>query len=136
VSSDQSPRRSLFKLISDLPSFVVDLFRSELELLKKELTDKLKLAGVGIGLLAVAATFAFFAAAVLVTAAILGLAETLPGWAAALIVAGALLLLTAVLVLLGVMSIKRSTPPTPTATIASVKKDVDAITGTGKRGSA
>lgn len=135
MSSDQSPRRSLFKLVADLPGFLVDLFKSELELLKKELTDKIKLAGVGIGLLAVAATFAFFAAAVLVAAAVLGLAEALPGWAAALIVGGALLLLTALLALLGVMSLKRSTPPTPTATIASVKKDVDAITGTGKRGS-
>jgi hypothetical protein len=136
MSSDQSPRRSLFKLIADLPGFLVDLFKSELELLKKEITDKIKLAGVGLGLLAVAATFAFFMTGVLVAAAVLGLAEALPGWAAALIVAGVLLLLTSLLAFLGVMSLKRSTPPTPTATIASVKKDVDAITGTGKRGSA
>jgi uncharacterized oligopeptide transporter (OPT) family protein len=133
VSEEKVARRSLFALIGDLPGFLVDLIKSELELLKKELTDKLKLAGVGIGLLAVAATFAFFAVAVFIAAAVLGLAEAVPGWAAALIVGGSLLLITLLLALFGVMSLKRSSPPTPTTTIASVKKDVGAITGTGKR---
>ncbi|MGV8970029.1 MAG: phage holin family protein [Microbacteriaceae bacterium] len=135
MSVDQSPRRSLFKLIGDLPGFLVDLVKSELELLKKELTDKLKLAGVGIGLLVVAASVAFFALAVFIAAAVLGLSEVLPGWVSALIVGGALLLIAALLVLAGVTSLKRSNPPTPQNTIASVKKDVDAITGSGKRGS-
>jgi hypothetical protein len=135
MSAEKSPRRSLFALIADLPGFLVDLFKSELELLKKEITDKLKLAGVGIGLLLLAASLAFFALAIFVAAAVLGLAEVLPAWAAALIVGGILLLLAVLLVLGGVASLKRSNPPTPTATIASVKQDVDAITGSGKRGS-
>jgi len=134
--TDSAPaRRSLFALIADLPGFLVSLAKSELELLKKELIDKLKHAGIGIGLIVAAATFAFFAAGVFVTAGILALAQVLPGWAAALIVGGALLLITGLLVFAGVAQLKRGTPPTPTRTIASVRNDVNAITGIGKRGS-
>jgi hypothetical protein len=128
-------KRSLFALIADLPGFLVALAKSEIDLLKKELTDKLKHAGIGIGLVAAAATFAFFAAGVFVAAGILALAEVLPGWAAALIVGGALLVITGALGYAGVVQLKRGTPPTPTRTIASVRDDVNAITGIGKRGS-
>jgi len=63
----------------------------------------------------------------------MGIATALPGWLAALIVGGALLVITVVLVLVGVNQLKRGTPPVPTETIESVKKDVNAIKGIGKR---
>ena len=135
MKDNAPPRRSLFALIADLPGYLVALAKSEIELLKNELTTKLKHAGIGIGLVAAAGTFAFFSAGVFVAAGILALAEVLPGWAAALIVGGALLVITAVLGYVGVLQLKRGTPPTPTRTIASVKDDVNAITGIGKRGS-
>ena len=47
-----SPKRSLFKLLGDVPGLIVDLFRQEIENLKQELVDKVKHAGVGVGLLA------------------------------------------------------------------------------------
>lgn len=133
MSEKDLPKRSLFKLIGDLPGYLVDLLRSELELLKAELVEKLKHAGIGIGLVAGGAFFAFFAFAVLLAAAVLGIATALPAWLAALIVGGALVLITAILVLIGVNQLKRGTPPVPTETIASVKKDVNAIKGIGKR---
>ena len=133
MSEKDLPKRSLFKLIGDLPGYVVDLIRSELELLKAELVEKAKHAGVGVGLVAGGAFFGFFAFAVLLTAAILGIATALPAWLAALIVAGALLIVTAILVLIGVKQLKEGTPPVPTETIASVKQDVNAIKGIGKR---
>ena len=77
--------------------------------------------------------FAFFAVAVLVAAAVLGIAEALPAWLAALIVAVALLVITGILAGIGVAQLKRGVPPTPTRTILSVKKDVDAVRGIGKR---
>ena len=133
MSERELPKRSLFKLIGDLPGYLVELLRSELERLKQELVEKAKHLGVGVGLVAAGAFFAFFAFGVLVTAAILGIATALPAWLAALIVAAALLLITAILVLIGVKQLKRGVPPVPEETIASVKEDVNAIKGIGKR---
>lgn len=133
MSGQELPKKSVFKLIADLPGYLVDLLRSELELLKAELISKIKHAGIGVGLLAGGAFFAFFAFAVLLAAAVLGIATALPAWLAALIVGGALLVITAILVLVGVNQLKRGTPPVPTETIESVKKDVNAIKGIGKR---
>jgi amino acid transporter len=133
MSERELPKRSLFKLIGDLPGYLVELLRSELERLKQELVEKAKHLGVGVGLIAAGAFFAFFAFAVLVTAAVLGIATALPAWLAALIVAFALLVITAILVLVGVKQLKRGVPPVPEETIASVKEDVNAIKGIGKR---
>jgi hypothetical protein len=126
-------KRSLLSLISDIPGLLSDLVRQEIEQLKQELTNKLKLAGVGIGLIAVAGAFVFSAIAVFTAAAVLGLATVLPAWAAALIVGGVLLLLAALLIAVGVANVRKSAPLTPTNTISSVKQDVTVITGTGKR---
>lgn len=132
-SAEPTTKRSIFRLIGDLPGYIVDLVKSELEQLKREVVGKLKAAGIGIGLLVGASAFLFFALGVFTAAAILGLATVLPGWAAALIVGGALLVIAVVLVLIGVGLLKKGVPPAPTETIASVKKDVDAFKGTGKR---
>lgn len=133
MSERELPKRSLFKLIGDLPGYLVELLRSELERLKQELIEKAKHLGVGVGLILVGAFLAFFAFAVLIAAAVLGIATALPAWLAALIVAAALLLITAILVLIGVNQLKRGVPPVPEETIASVKEDVNAIKGIGKR---
>jgi hypothetical protein len=111
----------------------MDLVRGEIESLKQELLDKLKHAGVGIGLLVGAAAFAFFALLVLIAAAVLGLATVLPAWASALIIGGGVLVIAVILALVGVASLKKGVPPAPTETIKSIKKDVRAIKGIGKR---
>jgi hypothetical protein len=128
-----TPKRSLFKLIADLPTLLVDLLRSELDQLKQEIADKIKHAGIGIGLLVGAGAFAFFALGVLTAAAILGLAVVLPAWAAALIVAGVLLLITAILIAMGLANLRKGVPPAPTETIKSIQEDVRVIKGVGKR---
>lgn len=133
-SAPTPPKRSLFSLIGDVPRLIVDLFRQEVERLKEELITKAKNAGIGIGLLAAAGAFAFFLLGVLVTAAILGLATVFPPWLAALIVAGGLLIVTVVLALVGISSVRRSMPPAPTETIESIKDDVRVIKGLRKRG--
>lgn len=125
-------RRSLFSLIGDVPRLITDLARAELDSLKREILGKLAAAGLGIGLLAGAAAFLFFALAVLVAAAVLGISVALPMWLAALIVAGGLLLITAGLALWGIFALKHGVPPTPDATIKSIKKDVRVIKGIGK----
>jgi hypothetical protein len=133
TDTDRTQRRGLFRLLGDLPKLVVDLFRAELDSLKNELTAKLKAAGIGIGLFAGAALFAFFALAVLIAAAVLGLAEALPAWLSAIIIGVVLLIIAGVLAFIGLKSVKKGMPPAPTETIQSVKKDVNTIKGIGKR---
>ena len=133
MSESPSKKRSLFALIADLPKLFGDLVREEIAQLKAEVTGKLKHAGIGIGMFAAAAVFALFALGVLIVAAVLGIAEALPAWLAALIVAVALLIITGILAIIGVAQLKRGVPPTPTLTIRSVKQDVNAVKGIGKR---
>jgi hypothetical protein len=123
-----SPKRSLFKLLADVPGLIVDLFRQEIENLKQELVDKVKHAGVGVGLLAGAAVVALFLLGTLILAGIFGLGTVLPLWASALIVAGVLLLIVAILVLIGLRQLKASGKPIET--IDSIKTDVQVIKGT------
>lgn len=133
MSDDPTSKRSLFALIGDLPRLVISQVKNEIEQLKSEMIAKLKHAGIGVGLFAGAAFFAFFLFAVLIAAAILGFATIVPGWLAALIVAAILLVIVIVLALVGVRQVKQGVPPAPTETIKSVKKDVNTIKGVGKR---
>ena len=133
MSDETAKKRSLVSLIADLPRLLVELAKEELNHAKKELIGKLVHAGIGIGLFVAAALFAFFLLAVLITAAVLGFATIVPAWLAALIVAGILLVIVIVLALVGLAQVKRGVPPAPTETITSVKKDINAIKGIGKR---
>ena len=133
MNDDATARKSLFSLIADLPRLVIGQVKNEIEQLKAELIAKVKHAGIGVGLFAAAGFMAFFLLAVLIAAAILGLATMLPGWLAALIVAGILLVIVMILVLAGLRQVKQGVPPAPTETIKSVKKDVNVIKGLGKK---
>jgi predicted phage tail protein len=125
-------KKSLLKLIADVPGLVGQLIRDELDQIKQEIVGKLKALGIGVGLFAAAAFFGFFLFAVLLTAAVLGLAVVFPGWLAALIVAGGLLVIIVILVLVGMNKLKKGVPPMPEKSIDSVKDDVRAIKGMGK----
>jgi MFS family permease len=127
-ASGQSPKRSLLKLLADVPGLIVDLFRQEIENLKAELVAKVKHAGVGVGLLAAAGVVALFLLGTLIAAGIFGLATVMPAWAAALIVAGVLVIIVLVLVLIGMRQLKSSGKPIET--IDSMKTDVQVIRGT------
>lgn len=132
-TSRDSKRRGLFALIADLPTLLITLVKAEIEQLQKEITGKLKKAGIGIGLLVGAGLFAFFALGVLLAAAVAAIAAAgLPVWASALIIGGALLVLAGILAAIGITFLKRGVPPTPEDTIDSVKQDVRTIKGLGK----
>jgi len=133
VNDDATSRKSVFALIADLPRLVIGQVKNEIEQLKSELIAKLKHAGIGVGLFVGAGLVAFFLFAVLIAAAILAFATIVPGWLAALIVAGILLVIVIALVLVGLRQVKQGIPPAPTETIKSIKKDVNAIKGVGKR---
>ncbi|MET0990214.1 MAG: phage holin family protein [Glaciihabitans sp.] len=132
-ASYRDKKRSIFQLISDVPTLVRDLVKGEIELLKTEIIAKLKIAGIGVGLILGAVIVLFFFIGVLLTAGILGLATVMPGWLAALIVAFVLLIAIAILAWIGYRELKKAMPPLPEATIKNVKRDINAIRGVGKR---
>jgi hypothetical protein len=124
-------KRSVFKLIGELPGLITTLIRDELEQIKREAISRLKVTGIGIGLFVGAAVFAYFALWVLIATAILGIATALPPWLAALIVGVVLLLIAVVLALIGLSRVKKGVPPVPREAVESVKDDVKAFKGVG-----
>ena len=101
--------------------------RDEVRLAQAEVTQKAKRLGIGAGLFGGAGIVALLGLGALVTAAILGLANVLPGWLAAIIVAVVLFLVAGVLALLGKKDVQQATPPLPTDTIASVQADIETV---------
>ncbi|MEO5534964.1 MAG: phage holin family protein [Pseudolysinimonas sp.] len=126
-------RKSIFALLAEIPTLVTDLVQREINLLKTEIITKLKALGAGVGVLAGAALVLLAMVGVLLTAAVFALSLVLPGWAAALVVAGALLIVAAILGLIGYRILKKGFPPFPSESIDSIRRDLRAIKGTGKR---
>lgn len=120
-------QQSIGQLIGRLSEQSSKLVRAEIELAKAEVSSRAKKAGIGIGLLAGAAFFGFFAFAVLLATAIIALNGQMALWLAALLVAVVLLIVTAVLALLGVKRLQAGSPPTPERAVENVKLDVDAV---------
>ena len=122
-------RKSVFALIGELPGIITTLIRDEIEQIKREAVTRLKSAGIGIALFAVAAVFLYFAAFPLMAAAVFGIAEALPLWLSALIVGAALLLVAVIVALIGLGRLKKGVPPVPKEAVDSVKDDVKAFRG-------
>jgi uncharacterized membrane protein YqjE len=127
-------KKSLFALIADIPTLVTDLVQREIELVKTELIAKIKALGIGAGVIAGALLVLLAMLGVLLTAAILALSLIMPGWLAALLVAAVLLIIAVILGLVGYNILKKGIPPVPTESIESIKRDIRAIKGIGKRG--
>jgi cytochrome c biogenesis protein CcdA len=124
-------KKSVFKLIGELPALISALIRDEIESLKQELVTRLKAAGIGMGFFAGAAVFAYFGAFALLATAILVLAVFLWPWLAALIVAVLLFVIAGILALIGYRRLQKGVPPVPQSSLDSVKSDVQAIKGVG-----
>lgn len=119
--------RSIADLAGHITELVPQLVRAELALAKAEVEEKGKRIGVGVALLASGAACAFLGLCALVAAAILGLAEVLPGWAAALIVAGILLVVAGLLAVGAGTLIRRAVPPVPEQALESARLDLEAV---------
>jgi uncharacterized membrane protein YqjE len=125
--------KSTADLVREVTELVPRLVQEEFALAKAELSEKGKHAGVGAGLFGGGGLFAFFGVALLITAAVLGLAEAIPAWASALIVAAVLLVLAAILALIGRNQVKQAVPPVPTKAVDSTKQDVQAVKESARR---
>jgi hypothetical protein len=129
---DRKPR-SLFGLVGDVPQLVKNLVKGEIALLKAELVGKAKVFAIAAGLLIAALVIVLYAIGVLLTAAVMGLATVMPAWLAALVVAFVMLVVAAILGLVGWKRFKKGLPITPKRTIDSVKNDINAVKGMGKK---
>ena len=118
---------STAELLSSLTDQVTRLVRDEVRLAQAEVTTKAKRLGVGAGLFGGAGVVALLGLNALITAAILGLGNVIPGWLAAIIIGVVLFAVAGVLALLGKKDVQQAAPPLPTETIESVKADVATV---------
>jgi len=112
------------KLVADKASAIV---RLELALAAAELKQKLAKLGLGIGLVAGAAVFLFFAVGFALATIAAALATFLSTWLALLIVAGGLIVLATLLAGLGVRNLSQGSPPVPEQAIAEARLTTEAL---------
>jgi len=130
--SDQSTA----ELVQRASEQVSRLVRDELALAKAELAEKGKHAGIGVGLFGGSGVFAMYGVGALIATLIIVFNLFLDLWLAALIITVALFLIAGVLALIGKNQVTKAVPPEPTAAVASVKADVDAVKHAVKEGRA
>jgi hypothetical protein len=119
--------KSTADLVRDLSRLLPQLARDEVALARAELVEKGKHAGIGIGLFGASGIVALFGVGVLLAAAVLGLAEAVPGWLAALIVGLVVLLVAGIAAMIGKGQVSKATPAAPTMAVDSTKQDVAAV---------
>jgi Putative Actinobacterial Holin-X, holin superfamily III len=108
------------------------LARLELELAALELKKKAATFGAGIGLGLGGALFAVFMLGFTFATIAAGLATAVSTWLALLITTGILLVLTALLAGVGVLLIRKSTPPVPEQAIEEARRTTEALKRNGR----
>ena len=129
-----SDDRSVAELTKELLRNASQLVRREIDLAKLEVTEKARRLAVGIALVAVGGVILLVMLGALTATAILALATTLDAWLAALIVTVVAGVLGAIVLLLGITSLKRGAPPVPDQTVDSVKEDIAWVKTRAKSG--
>ena len=109
--------------------------QQEMQLVKVELTSKVKQAGIGAGMFGAAGFMGFMALATLTAAVILALALVLPAWAAALIVAAFYGIVAGGLALAGKKKVKSAMPLAPEQTMRTVQVAKEQVQQAWERGS-
>jgi len=115
------PTGELLKQLSDETTTLV---KQEIDLLKAELAEKAKPAGIGAGMFGGAGLFGVGAFLALTAFFIALLDGAMPIWAAALIVAAVYAAIAGALALRGRQKVREATPVAPEQTLESVKEDV------------
>jgi hypothetical protein len=132
TASTQTPHSapadaSLGELVASISQQTSRLVRDEMRLAQAEMAAKGKKAGIGAGLFGGAGLLSLFGLACFISAAALGLAYVLPGWAAALIVGALLFAVAGVAALMGKREVSEATPPVPEEAVAGVKQDLQVL---------
>jgi membrane protein len=121
------------ELITKATEQISRLVREEMQLARLEMQEKVKHAGIGVGMFGAAGIVALFGVGALVATAILALATAMAAWLAALVVGAVLLALAGVVALAGKKQVAEGTPPVPEQTIESVHEDIDEIKARAQR---
>jgi len=129
LGTGQQPpgRPSVGELVARISDQFSRILRGELELIQVKAAAKAKKVGAGAAMFAVAGLLGFFALALLITTAVLGLAEALPAWLSALIVAVVLLVVAGIIALVGKKMLQSGEAPSAEETKANLKADLDAV---------
>jgi fatty acid desaturase len=133
ATKNGSRSRSLLRKASIIGFGVRTLYK-DIGLAKRQVSKKVKQAGVGAGMLAAAGILALCALGTFTAAAILALAIVLPAWASALIVGGVWALLALIVGLSGRRNLQNATPPIPKEAARAVKDDARYLARELKRG--
>src|SRR6476646_24219 len=123
AAADDPRERGIGELIKDLASQTSTLVRQEIKLAQTEVTEKGKLAGKGVGMLAGAAVAALLMLGALTAVLVVALDSVLARWLAALIVTLLWGAVAAGLALAGRSALQAATPPAP-QTVETVKEDI------------
>jgi uncharacterized membrane protein YqjE len=115
--------KSLGELFTDLSRETSHLFRQEVQLAKTEISANISRTVKNAVKLVLAVFLALFAMQALLAAAILALVPVVGPWQAALIVAGALLVIAAILAMMGLSAMKKSSLA-PKETVQTIREDV------------
>ncbi|TGO05613.1 phage holin family protein [Serinibacter arcticus] len=126
MASGSPLQPTLGELIASLSLQLTTLVKGEVELAKAQVAEKGKSMGLGIGLFVGAGLFGFFAFAVLIATAVLGIATALPAWLSALIVGVALLLFAGLLAFVGKKSLDKAKEVKPEP-VANLKQDIEIV---------
>ena len=123
---DEPTIGELMSRISDQTS---QLVRDEIRLAQAETSEKVKHGVMGVAGFGVAGVLALYGVGLLLTTAVLGLAEALPAWLAALIVTVLVLAGAAVAAVIGKKEVAEVAPVAPEKAVAGVKEDVATLKG-------
>ena len=116
--------KSLGEIVNEVTSKAQLLVREEIELARVELTQKATRLAKGAGFFAVAGVLAFFGLIFAFHFLAWGIANWagLQTWVGYVIVTGFLFILAGIAALLGLVFMKRGTPPTPELAIEEARK--------------
>ncbi len=119
--------RSTGELLKQLSTETTTLVKQEIDLMKAELAEKAKPAGIGAGMFGGAGVVALYGVGALGAAAVIGIGTLLEPWLAAVIVGVVLLAVAGILALSAKKQVNRATPPRPERALESTRRDVEAV---------
>lgn len=123
----QRGEESLGDLVRRLSELTAELVRQELALARTEVTGRARRTGAGAALVAAGSLLGLFALGCVLAAAIILIAAGLEAWIAAVIVAAAVAGLAGMLALAGRSRVRRAVPPVPQRAVGAFREDVEAL---------
>ena len=120
-------RPGLAEAARQVADHAATIARLELRLAAQEVKRKVVALGIGVGMLAAAGLFGMLALPLLVGAGVAAIALVLPVWVALLVGAGGVLLLAGPLAAVGLVLLKRGSPPVPEQALTEARLTTEAL---------